>query len=88
MGNSVPLNFDYFSKPINISSISQIPNNLETCKHSKMAIEDDSLSFSRDKSKEAESLINSFLSHDQSIINHNFIKKEPIHASSLDESPM
>ena len=53
MGNSVPLNFDYFSKPINISSISQIPNNLETCKHSKMAIEDDSLSFSRDKSKEA-----------------------------------
>jgi len=51
MGNSVPLNFDYFNKPINLSSLSHIPNNIETCKHSKMAIDEDSLSFSRDKSK-------------------------------------
>lgn len=46
-------------------------------------IEEDSLSFSRDKSKETDSIIHSFLSHDQSLFNHNFVKKENIFINSL-----
>ena len=45
-------------------------------------LEEDSLNFSRDKSKDVDSIIHSFLSHDQSV-HHNFNKKDNIVIQSL-----
>jgi len=77
MKNSIPLfDFDYLQKQTqNLSNFSQI-NDKDSQKNMKsIHIEEDSLSLSRDKSKEADSVMHSFLSQDQSILPHNFMKK-------------
>lgn len=86
--SSLPLSFDYFNKQN--SSLSQINHETSMLKDNKNGtlLEEDSLSFSRDKSKETDSIIHSFLSHDQSLISHNFMKKENNLINSLNESPM
>lgn len=88
--NSQPvLGFDYFTKPnSNISALSNIAAEIDISKH-QLRLEEDSLSFSRDKSKEMDSIIHSFLSnHDQSQthpqIDHNFVKKEKMLINSLE----
>jgi len=77
MNNSIPLfDFDYLQKQTqNISSFSHIHEKDSQKNIKSIHIEEDSLSLSRDKSKEADSVINSFLSQDQSILPHNFMKK-------------
>lgn len=85
------LNYSYYNKQqTNISAMSNImPAEPSRQFGSEPQIEEDSLSLSRDRSKEMDSIIHSFLSNnDHSIHQPNFTKKDTILINSLQESPM
>lgn len=89
-GNPSLISYDYFSKQITTTAMPSMQNWVRAEQNKDSLNEENSLSFSRDKSKELDSIINSFLSNTEHSFqqNGNFLKKDNILINSLHESPM